>query len=78
MDCRLLIVEDDRLMQEAVMDYFISKGWSVQIAENGEEALEFLMQNSFHLILLDVMMPGMDGFAVCREIRKDSDVPVIF
>lgn len=78
MDCRLLIVEDDRLMQEAVMDYFISKGWSVQIAENGEEALEFLIQNSFHLILLDVMMPGMDGFAVCREIRKDSDVPVIF
>ena len=47
-------------------------------AEDGIEALTFLERESFHLILLDVMMPGKDGFAVCREIRSHSDVPVIF
>ena len=75
---RLLIVEDDCLMAEAAADYFMSKGWEVQREENGIQALETLETKSFHLILLDVMMPKMDGFALCREIRKNSDVPVIF
>lgn len=78
MERKLLIVEDDPLMQEAVADYFISKGWQVQTADNGEEALSLLTQEGFHLLLLDVMMPGMDGFAVCREIRENSDIPIIF
>jgi len=78
MEQKILIVEDDHLMQEAVMDYFVSKGWNVKTADNGEEALELMMQNSYHLILLDVMMPEMNGFTVCREIRKNSDVPIIF
>lgn len=75
---KLLIVEDDPLMQEAVADYFVSKGWQVQTANDGDEALTLLMQDSFHLLLLDVMMPGMNGFTVCREIRKNSDIPIIF
>lgn len=75
---KLLIVEDDRLMAEAAADYFAGKGWEVKKAEDGAEALEILDRESFHLILLDVMMPGKDGFAVCREIRSHSDVPVIF
>lgn len=78
MEWKLLIVEDDPLMQEAAADYFTGKGWRVTSADNGEDALELLSQNSFHLVLLDVMMPGMNGFSVCREIRKNSDVPVIF
>lgn len=78
MKSKLLIVEDDRLMQEAVKDYFTGKGWNVQTADDGEEALWLLSRESFHLVLLDVMMPGMSGFSVCREIRKNSDVPVIF
>lgn len=78
MEWKLLIVEDDPLMQEAVEDYFTGKGWKVRTADNGEKALELLSQSGFHLVLLDVMMSGMNGFTVCREIRKNSDIPVIF
>ena len=55
---RLLIAEDDRLLAEAAGDYFTGKGWDVHTAENGDRALELLVQNRYHLILLDVMMPG--------------------
>lgn len=75
---RLLIVEDDRLMAEAAADYFTGKGWEVEVREEGVLALELLKRKNFHLVLLDVMMPGMDGFEVCRNIRKESDIPVIF
>lgn len=78
MERRLLIIEDDCLMAEGTADYFTGKGWDVETKENGLEALKLLQRKSFHLILLDVMMPGIDGFAVCREIRRNSDVPVIF
>ena len=75
---KLLIVEDDCLLAEAAGDYFTSKGWEAEIKEDGVQALDVLREKSFHLILLDVMLPGMDGFALCREIRKSCDVPVIF
>lgn len=75
---KLLIVEDDSLLAEAACDYFTSKGWEVETEADGGQALDVLRKKSFHLILLDVMLPGMDGFAVCREIRKSCDVPVIF
>lgn len=78
MNQKILLVEDDPLVQEAVMDYFISKGWRVQAAYNGDDALELLALGSFHLILLDVMMPGMNGFTVCRKVRETSDIPIIF
>lgn len=78
MERRLLIIEDDCLMAEAAADYFTAKGWDVVTKEDGLSALELLERKNFHLILLDVMMPGIDGFAVCGEIRKNSDVPVIF
>lgn len=78
MELRLLIVEDDRLISEAVADYFTSKGWNVETTEEGIRALELVKVRSFHLILLDVMMPEMDGFAICQEIRRDCDVPIIF
>ena len=75
---RLLIVEDDCLLAEAAADYFTGKGWEVATAGDGETALEILTRKTFHLILLDVMMPGESGFTVCKEIRKNSDVPIIF
>ena len=78
MELRLLIVEDDRLLAEAVGDYFSGKGWKTEVACDGETALERAAENTYQMILLDVMLPGMDGFAVCREIRKTSDVPVFF
>lgn len=78
MEKKLLIVEDDHLMQESITDYFTSKNWYVLSADNGDDAIELLMQDSFHLIFLDVMIPGMNGFTVCRKIRENSDVPIIF
>lgn len=78
MNRKLLIAEDDPLMQEAIADYFTGKGWQTQTASNGEEALELLARNSFHLALLDVMMPEMNGFTLCGKIRETSDIPIIF
>lgn len=78
MNQKLLIVEDDHLLAEAAADYFSSKNWDVWTEKNGTRALEVLERADFHLILLDVMIPGLDGFALCREIRRRSHVPVIF
>lgn len=78
MALHLLIVEDDRSLRETITDYFESKGWEIIEASNGEEALEKIAENSCQLILLDVMLPKLNGFTVCRRIRENSDVPVIF
>ena len=78
MELRLLIVEDDRLIAEATSDYFTGKGWHVETTGDGIQALELLEVKRYHLVLLDVMIPGRDGFAVCRQIRKSCDVPIIF
>ncbi|EET61630.1 response regulator receiver domain protein [Marvinbryantia formatexigens DSM 14469] len=78
MDQKLLVVEDDRRLQEIISDYFESKGWQVRVTDDGEEVLEKIQTNSYQLILLDVMLPGENGFTICRKIREISDVPVIF
>lgn len=77
MEPELLIVEDDGLLSEAVADYFMCKGWDVTCARDGLEALELLKIRSFRLVLLDVMMPGMDGFSVLRKIREISKIPAL-
>lgn len=78
MGMRILIVEDDRLLAEAVNDYFSAKGWQAEEAHDGNSALEMAVSGSWQMILLDVMLPGMDAFSVCRRIRETSDVPVFF
>lgn len=78
MEQRILVVEDDIHIQEMIADYFGSKGWMVEVTADGGEVLELLAVSSYHLILLDVMLPGINGFTVCRKIREVSDVPVIF
>jgi DNA-binding response OmpR family regulator len=74
---RILLVEDDMLMREFITDYFKKEQWEVYEAENGKLALEIFEQTSVDLIVLDIMMPEMDGWAVCRRIREKSDVPII-
>lgn len=74
----LLVVEDDKFLQEIIADYFDSKNWRTDTAEDGDTALEKMQVNTYHMVLLDVMLPGMNGFTVCRKIREISDVPVIF
>ena len=78
MELRLLIVEDDRLLAEAVSDYFTAKGWKTKIVYNGEDAVEKAVSGSWQMILLDVMLPGQDGFSVFRKIREQTDTPIFF
>lgn len=73
----ILLVEDDMLMREFITDYFIKEQWEVHEAENGRLALEIFERTSVDLIVLDIMMPEMDGWSVCRRIREKSDVPII-
>lgn len=75
---RILIVEDEKRMREIVQDYFTAHGEVCDGAPDGEEALMMLEQRDYDAVLLDVMMPGLDGFSVCRAVRKKSGVPVIF
>ncbi|OPA75278.1 DNA-binding response regulator [Paenibacillus selenitireducens] len=77
MNRKILLVEDDVLMREFMTDYFKKEQWHVVEADNGMEALELFEQTSFDLVVLDIMMPKVDGWAVCRRIRQHSDVPII-
>ena len=73
----ILLVEDDMLMREFITDYFRKEQWIVHEAENGRVALALFERVSVDLVVLDIMMPEMDGWSVCRRIREKSDVPII-
>ena len=78
MNDRILIVEDEPHLREVLCDYFRSKGDLPVEAENGARALELIAETDFDAILLDIMMPELDGFAVCRAVRREKDTPIIF
>lgn len=75
---RLLVVEDEPRLRKAVAEYFSKREFEVDQASNGKEGILFLQGNSYDIILLDIMMPEIDGMEVCRCIRQRYDVPVIF
>jgi len=75
---RLLIAEDETILRDVVSDYFGKKGYSVTAAADGTAAIGLIRRHDFDIAILDVMMPGADGFQVCRELRQKSDIPVIF
>jgi len=78
---RILVVDDDENILNLERTILEGKGFEVTAASSGHLALEILAKDVFDLILLDVMMPEVDGFTVCRKIKEDSrlkDVPVIF
>lgn len=77
MSYRILIVEDQAEIRDVVTKYLDKEGYQVLAAEDGFEALTMFGNNTIHLVLLDIMMPGIDGFEVLREMRQISDVPVI-
>lgn len=74
---RILIVDDDENIAELISLYLIKECFDTEIAGNGEEALAKFQTYKPHLMLLDIMLPGIDGYDVCREIRKSSNVPII-
>lgn len=78
---KLLLVEDDPEIREIIADYFIEKSNGVLGIHNAETGIDgqlSCMNNEYDLVLLDVMLPEVDGFTICRELRKTSDVPIIF
>ena len=78
MNMRILIAEDEPKLLSILCDYFKSKGDIPCPAKDGIEALELAENGSFDGVLLDIMMPKMDGRSVCRALRRFSDVPIIF
>ena len=78
MNYKILIVEDEAKLREILCDYFKSKGQLPFEASNGMQALSLIEENDYDAILLDIMMPGLDGLSVCRAVRKTNDVPIIF
>ena len=76
---RVLLVEDDSQIREVIGDYFGRRDKIIlDFAEDGERGLSKILNEQYDLILLDVMMPGLDGFELCKIIRKRSDIPVVF
>ncbi|MGB6406323.1 MAG: response regulator transcription factor [Planococcus donghaensis] len=74
---KVLLVDDEKRMLDLVALYLRPHNYICTKADNGKQALELLEKESFDLVLLDIMMPDMDGWEVCRDIRKFSDVPII-
>lgn len=73
----MLIADDNRQITSILEEYAKNEGYDVKVAYDGKKAIEAFNTFSPHIVLLDVMMPLMDGFEVCREIRKNSNVPII-
>lgn len=74
---RILIVDDEELIRDLIKEYFGPENFVADEAADGIQALQLIKQYNYDLIILDVMLPGMDGWSLCREIRKTSQVPVI-
>ena len=74
---KILIVDDDNNIAELISLYLMKECFDTMIVEDGEQAIEQFTQYQPNLILLDLMLPGIDGYQVCREIRRTSNVPII-
>ncbi len=74
---KLLVVDDEMKIREIIKKYAVFEGHEVTEASGGLEAINLCREKNFDIIILDIMMPDLDGFSVCREIRKNSSTPVI-
>lgn len=81
MEYHILLVEDDKYIREMIEDYFSEQNepaFIVHSAKDGDEGMEMIYEQEFDIVLLDIMLPGADGFTICREIRRQSICPIIF
>lgn len=74
---KILVVDDEQKIREVVRMYLEKEGFSVGEATDGQEALDLYAGKGWDLVVLDLMMPGLDGWTVCREIRKTTNIPII-
>ena len=74
---RVLVVDDEKLIRDVIKEYLLLENIEVEEASNGEEALNEVKREDFDIIIMDIMMPKMDGYTACREIKKIKDIPFI-
>ena len=78
---RILLIEDDEKIRNIVKEYFTAKSnqqYEIIGVATGDEGMEWANRNDYDLVLLDIMLPGVDGFSLCRQFRKNTDVPILF
>lgn len=73
----ILVVDDEKEIADLIEIYLVSDGYKVFKAENAQEGLDILDEEEIHLVLLDIMMPGMDGLEMCQKIRENNNIPII-
>jgi len=78
MEYTILLAEDQKKLRDVVRDYFAAQGVNCDLARDGAEALDLLRDHDYDAVLLDIMMPNLDGFSVCKAVREHSGVPIIF
>lgn len=76
-DIHVLVAEDEAQLNQMICDYLKSLDWQVSSVRNGQDAMELFFKAEPHILVLDIMMPGMDGLELTRRIRQKSDVPII-
>ena len=74
---KVLIIEDDVNIASLERDYLEANGYETETEHNGSDGLKTALNHDFSCIIVDIMLPGMDGFEICRRIRKEKDVPLI-
>lgn len=74
---KILIVEDEEAIADLEKDYLELSGFEVEIASDGTSGLKKALEEEFHLVILDLMLPGVDGFEICRQIREVKNIPII-
>lgn len=75
---RILVIEDDLSIQELIVEFLSSEGYTVDYANDGIEGISKFKEHKYDLIILDVMMPNLDGYSACKMIRSKSNIPIIF
>ena len=74
---KILIVDDEAMIREVIREYAEVEGYEIREAQNGIQAIEWCKKEEFDAIIMDVMMPGIDGFTTYEKIRKDKKIPVL-
>lgn len=73
----ILIVDDEELIRNVIKEYSLNEGYKIYEAEDGQQAIDIIKNNNIDIVILDIMMPKLDGFKACTEIKKIKDVPII-
>lgn len=75
---KILLAEDNDSLRELITDYLSANGFLIEAYRDGQQAWEAIQTKHYHLVLLDIMMPNMDGFELCKKIREKENVPILF